>query len=77
MSDAHFAQETKTFQENECCNHGCDTVCIDADRIYDSCGAKDCLRDLTLLLSEKDQEIVENACSVRIIKASVITSTVC
>ena len=76
MSDAHFAQETKTFQENECCNHGCDTVCIDADRIYDSCGAKDCLRDLTLLLSEKDQEIVENACSVRIIKASVITSTV-
>lgn len=53
-----------------------DTVCIDADRIYDSCGAKDCLRDLPLLFTEKNQALVNSACSVRICKASVITATV-
>ena len=26
-------------------------VCVDVDRIYDSCGAKDCLRDLTVFFT--------------------------
>lgn len=56
-------------------DNDCDAVCIDASRIYDSCGAKDCLSDLPLLLTDADNTKLENACSVRVNKASVITST--
>lgn len=76
MSDASFGTEAQSCKSNGCFNPDCDTICIDAGRIYDSCGAKDCLRDLTLMFSEENQSIVENACSVRICKASVITSTI-
>ncbi len=48
-------------------------VCIDVPRIYDSCGAKDCLRDLTVFFTAEDQDLVENAASVRVTKASVLS----
>lgn len=76
MSDATFGPEQTSRQDESQNNSGCDAVCIDAARIYDSCGAKDCLSDLTLMFSEENQCIVDEACSVRICKASVITSTV-
>ncbi|MEE1219608.1 MAG: hypothetical protein U0L20_06775 [Ruminococcus sp.] len=76
MSDAPFSTACNTdFSEQS--QNGCsNTVCVDASRIYDSCGAKDCLSDLTLLFTEDDQILVNNACSVRICKARVITATV-
>lgn len=53
-----------------------DPVCVDVDRIYDSCGAKDCLRDLTVFFTAEDQQLVATASSVRITRASVLTATV-
>ena len=53
-----------------------DSVCICAPRIYDSCGAKDCLSDLPVFFTAESQAIVDTAASVKINKASVLTSTV-
>lgn len=41
------------------------TVCIDCDKILDSCRDRDCLEDLRLFLTECGQEIVDSASSVR------------
>lgn len=72
MPDTPFGSE----QMQSLSNTDCNAVCIDAARIYDSCGAKDCLSDLPLMFAEEDQCLVERACSVRINRASLITSTV-
>ena len=53
-----------------------DPVCVDVDRIYDSCGAKDCLKDLTVYFTAEDQQLVSTATAARITNASVLTSTV-
>ena len=53
-----------------------DAVCISAPRIYDSCGAKDCLSDLPVFFTEENQAVIDTAASVKINKASVLTSTV-
>ena len=53
-----------------------DSVCVDVPRIYDSCGAKDCLSDLPVFFTPQNQSIVNNATSVRINKASVSNATV-
>lgn len=76
MPDAPFGSEQMSFQSERNSESGCDAVCIDAARIYDSCGAKDCLSDLPLMFTQENQCLIENACSVRINRASVITSTV-
>lgn len=47
-------------------------VCIDARRVYDSCGDKDCLADLPVYLSEASQELIDNAVNVRIRSADVL-----
>lgn len=76
MPDLHFDSEQMPFSADKAADSGCDAVCINAARIYDSCGAKDCLSDLPLMFTENDQRIIENACSVRISRAHIITSTV-
>ncbi len=53
-----------------------DPVCVDVPRIYDSCGAKDCLRDLTVFFTDEDQELIESATSVRVTRVNVLTATV-
>lgn len=52
-------------------SHG-EPVCIDARRVYDSCGDKDCLTDLPVFLCEADQTLVDNAVNVRIRNADVM-----
>ena len=47
-------------------------VCIDARRVYDSCGDKDCLADLPVYLSDMSQTLVDNAVNVRIRNADVL-----
>ena len=46
-------------------------VCIDARRVYDSCGDKDCLSDLPVYLSSASQTLIDNAVNVRIRNAEV------
>lgn len=48
-------------------------VCIDAQRVYDSCGDKDCLEDLPVYFLTATQEIVDRASNVRLRDVSVIT----
>lgn len=75
MPDLHFGSEQPLSAEHTS-DSGCDAVCINAARIYDSCGAKDCLPDLPVMFTQCNQEIVEKACSVRINRAHIITTTV-
>lgn len=51
-------------------------MCVNLPRIYDSCGAKDCLNDLTVFFTAENQALIDSASSVRINRASVLTATV-
>lgn len=42
-----------------------EAVCINADRIYDSCGDKDCLEDLRVFFTDATQPIVDEAYLVK------------
>jgi hypothetical protein len=77
MSEVSFdPQTTAEEQENKNTDGAVfDPVCVDLPRIYDSCGAKDCLRDLTVFFTAEDQETVNTATSARVTKASVLSAT--
>ncbi len=54
---------------------GCkEAVCIDAGRVYDSCSDKDCLEDLRVYFTERDQMVIDHAVSVRAKKVCIITT---
>lgn len=54
---------------------GCkEAVCIDAGRVYDSCSDKDCLEDLRVYFTQRDQMVIDHAVSVRARKAEVINT---
>lgn len=56
-------------------NSGCkDAVCVDAGRVYDSCSDKDCLEDLRVLFTERDQMVIDHAVSIRVKKAEVLST---
>ncbi len=76
MPDLTFGENQNKHRGDSACGSDGNAVCIDAARIYDSCGAKDCLRDLQVIFSQENQCIVDSACSVRVCKVSVITATV-
>ena len=76
MSEVNLENDVQTEQGDGAQELGFEPVCIDVPRIYDSCGAKDCLRDLTVFFTGEDQQLVEKASSVRVSKASVLTSTI-
>lgn len=50
-----------------------EAVCIDAMRIYDSCGDKDCVEDIRVLFPTARQPMIDSATNVRIKDVSVIT----
>ena len=62
--------DNKYMQTNGCK----EAVCIDAGRVYDSCSDKDCLEDLRVYFTERDQMVVDHAVSVRAKKVCVITT---
>ena len=55
--------------------HRCfkEAVCINTDRIYDSCSDKDCLEDLRVFFTLRDQYVVDDAVSIRCRKAEVLS----
>lgn len=67
------------FDTRETAEQGCsqnnfnETVCIDAQRVYDSCGDKDCLEDLKVYFTSQTQHIIDKASNVRLRDVSVIT----
>ncbi len=59
--------------ESDCDQREPKTVCVDALRVYDSCGDKDCLSDLRVYFTDAVQSIVDTAVSVRLRDAQVIS----
>ena len=76
MSDVTLETDVNNGEELKNAAAEFEPVCVDVPRIYDSCGAKDCLRDLTVFYTEQNRELIDKATSVRVNKISVITATV-
>ncbi len=53
-----------------------DEVCVNVQKIYDTCKDKDCLSDLRVYLSNEDQELVDRAINVRPKSARVVRTLV-
>ncbi|WHH59378.1 hypothetical protein [Petroclostridium sp. X23] len=49
-----------------------EAVCIQTDKVYDSCREKDCLENLRVFLTRRGQEIVDRAINVKCRKSEVI-----
>lgn len=76
MLDKNFENASKPSRSNETiantfssnsknnCNIR-EAVCINADRIYDSCGDKDCLEDLRVFFTDATQPIIDEAYLVK------------
>ena len=56
-------------------NTGCfkEAVCVNAERIYDSCSSKDCLEDLRVFFPDAQQDKLNHAANIRIKKVELIT----
>ncbi len=53
-----------------------DEVCINVQRIYDTCKDKDCFADLRVYLNPQDQKVIDNAINVRTHKSELIWTSV-
>ncbi len=42
-----------------------EAICVDVDRVYDSCADKDCLADLRVYFSDCEEAVIQNATSIR------------
>ena len=59
------------------CDRGIkEAVCIDTNRVYDSCADKDCLSDLRLMFTDRAQSVVDMATSIRVRGAEVINTKI-
>lgn len=63
---------TMADKNQNCGNDRRETVCIDVDRVLDSCLDKECLTDVRVYFSETDQQILNNSKSVRPVNAELI-----
>ncbi len=60
--------------ENKNCFHGnnTETVCIDCNRILDSCRDKDCFEDVRVYLGSFGQEIIEKTSNIKVKNTKVV-----
>ncbi len=49
-----------------------EAVCINTQRIYDSCSDKDCLEDLRVYFTDRGQQIIDNASTIKAKKAEIL-----
>jgi len=61
---ASAANPTQNFAE---------AICINAERIYDSCSDKDCLEDLQVYFTEQGQHLIDHALTVKVKEVEVLT----
>ncbi len=64
--------ENTTMNETAASRSGNEPICIDARRVYDSCGDKDCLSDLPVFFTEEGQGLIDSAVNVRLRDADVL-----
>lgn len=57
---------------NCCPNDSGNGVCIQTDKIYDSCRDKECIENLRVYLTEAGQQILDRAINVKFKKAEII-----
>lgn len=57
-------------------HHIKEAICIDTNRVYDSCADKDCLTDLRVYLTDRGQCILDNATTVRARNAEILNCLV-
>lgn len=57
-------------------HHIKEAICIDTNRVYDSCADKDCLTDLRVYLTDRGQCILDNASTVRPRAAQILNCLV-
>ncbi len=57
-------------------HHVKEAICVDTNRVYDSCADKDCLADLRVYLTDCAQNILENASTVRPRSAEILNCAV-
>ncbi len=65
--------------DNRMYNHGAnfkEAICVDTARIYDSCCDKDCLSDLRVHFTDRSQNLIDCAKSVRTRKAEIINTCI-
>lgn len=53
-----------------------ESVCVHAQKIYDSCKDKDCLEDLRVYLTSSSQEVLNRALSVKAKTSELVYSTI-
>lgn len=49
-----------------------EAVCIDTNKIYDSCADKDCISDIRVCFTDLAQEVLNSACSIKCKSSEVI-----
>lgn len=68
MADSKFTTAADALR-SDCFK---EAVCVNASRVYDACRDRECLEDMQVYFVERDQEIIDNALSVRLKKSEVI-----
>ncbi len=53
-----------------------DEICVNVQKIYDTCKDKDCLSDMRVYLSPGDQTLIDNAINIRARHSELIWTTV-
>ncbi len=61
-------------EKNNCCcpNETSNGVCVQTDKIYDSCRDKECIENMRVYLTEAGQQILDRAINVKLRKAEII-----
>ncbi len=60
--------------DNRLCqsSHGKECICIDTNRVLDSCRDKDCFENVKVYLTDFGEEIIDRTCNIRVKHASVV-----
>ncbi len=69
LADCCLEQNNRAERRQEGFSNG---VCINTDRIYDSCKDRDCIRDVRVYFTNSGQEIIERAINAKLKSAEVI-----
>ena len=59
---------------NPCCSSKNlkESVCIDVNRVYDSCKDRDCVMDMRVYLNPNDQLLLDSAVSIKPVDAEIV-----
>lgn len=60
-------------RNNRCCSDNPrESVCIDTNRVYDSCKDRDCMEDMRVYLNAADQLILDSSVNIKPIEAEIL-----